>query len=83
MNLPWLVNVQADGRFRPPAEIARRYVEAGGNQDAVLYCGSGITATLSLLALESAGLGATALYPGSWSDWIRDSSRPIATGTAP
>jgi thiosulfate/3-mercaptopyruvate sulfurtransferase len=83
INLPWVENVQADGRFRLPAEIARSYAEAGGDQDAVLYCGSGITATHSLLALESAGLGAAALYPGSWSDWIRDSSRPIATGTAP
>ena len=83
INLPWAVNVHADGRFRPPAEIARRYAEAGGNRDAVLYCGSGITATHSLLALESAGLGAAALYPGSWSDWITDPSRPIATGTAP
>jgi thiosulfate/3-mercaptopyruvate sulfurtransferase len=83
INLPWVVNVHADGRFRPAAEIARRYAEAGGNQDAVLYCGSGVTAAHSLLALESAGLRAAALYPGSWSDWIRDPSRPITTGTDP
>jgi thiosulfate/3-mercaptopyruvate sulfurtransferase len=83
INLPWAANVRADGRFRPPAEIARRYAEAGGHQDAVLYCGSGITAMHSLLALEAAGLGAAAVYPGSWSDWIRDPSRPIARGTAP
>ncbi|HET9779724.1 MAG TPA: sulfurtransferase [Propionibacteriaceae bacterium] len=83
LNLPWALNAHADGRFRSPAEIAKAYAEAGGNQDAVLYCGSGITATHSLLALESAGLGATALYPGSWSDWITDPSRPIATGTDP
>ena len=83
INLPWVGNVRADGRFRPPAEIVRRYAEACGNQDAVLYCGSGITAAHSLLSLESAGLGAAALYPGSWSDWITDPSRPIATGIAP
>jgi thiosulfate/3-mercaptopyruvate sulfurtransferase len=83
INLPWAANVRADGRFRPPVEIARRYAEAGGREDAVLYCGSGITATHSLLALESAGLHATALYPGSWSEWISDPSRPIATGTDP
>ena len=83
INLPWTANVRADGRFRPPDEIAKRYAEAGGSQDAVVYCGSGITATQSLLALESAGLRAAALYPGSWSEWIRDPSRPIATGTDP
>jgi thiosulfate/3-mercaptopyruvate sulfurtransferase len=83
INLPWTSNVRADGRFRQPDEIARRYAEAGGSQDAVVYCGSGITATHSLLALESAGLRAAALYPGSWSEWISDPSRPIATGTDP
>jgi thiosulfate/3-mercaptopyruvate sulfurtransferase len=83
INLPWAANVRADGRFRPPGEIARRYADAGGREDAVLYCGSGITATHSLLALETAGLRATALYPGSWSEWISDPSRPIATGTDP
>ncbi len=82
INLPWLSHVHADGRFLPPGEIVRLYAEAGGTDGAVLYCGSGITASHSLLALESAGVTAT-LYPGSWSDWINDPSRPIATGTGP
>jgi thiosulfate/3-mercaptopyruvate sulfurtransferase len=83
INLPWAANLRADGRFRPPEEIARRYAEAGGREDSVLYCGSGITATHTMLALESAGLRSTVLYPGSWSEWISDPSRPIATGTDP
>ena len=82
INLPATANLHTDGRFLPPAEIARLYAEAGGREDAVLYCGSGVTAAHSLLALESAGLTA-AIYPGSWSDWISDPSRPIATGADP
>jgi thiosulfate/3-mercaptopyruvate sulfurtransferase len=82
INLPATANLHADGRFLSPVQIARLYAEAGGGEGAVLYCGSGITAAHSLLALESAGLTA-AIYPGSWSDWISDRSRPIATGTDP
>jgi thiosulfate/3-mercaptopyruvate sulfurtransferase len=82
INLPATANLYADGRFLPPAQIARLYAEAGVGEGAVLYCGSGITAAHSLLALESAGLTA-AIYPGSWSDWISDPSHPVATGTDP
>jgi thiosulfate/3-mercaptopyruvate sulfurtransferase len=82
INLPVTANLDADGRFLPPAEIAARYAAAGGADGAVLYCGSGITAAQGLLALESAGLPA-AIYPGSWSDWIGDPTHPIATGTEP
>ena len=82
INVPAAANLSPDGRFLPPAEIARLYAEAGGSEGAVLYCGSGITAAHSLLALESAGLTA-AIYPGSWSDWISNADRPVATGTDP
>jgi thiosulfate/3-mercaptopyruvate sulfurtransferase len=83
VNLPTTAKLEADGRFRTPAEIAALYDAAVGDTDGVvLYCGSGITAAQSLLALESAGLRAT-LYPGSWSDWITDPTRPTVTGTDP
>jgi thiosulfate/3-mercaptopyruvate sulfurtransferase len=77
INLPATAYVDADGRFLPPAMIAARYAAAGGVEGAVLYCGSGITAAQGLLALESAGITA-AIYPGSWSDWISDPTRPVA-----
>ncbi|MFM7626794.1 MAG: sulfurtransferase, partial [Gammaproteobacteria bacterium] len=51
-------------------------------QDLVAMCGSGVSACLNLAALEHAGLGGGKLYPGSWSEWIRDPSRPVATGPA-
>jgi thiosulfate/3-mercaptopyruvate sulfurtransferase len=82
INMPAAANLDVNGRFLPPAEIAARYAAAGGVEGAVLYCGSGVTAAQSLLALESAGVTA-AIYPGSWSDWITDPTRPIATGTGP
>jgi thiosulfate/3-mercaptopyruvate sulfurtransferase len=80
INVPATANLEGDGRFRAPAEIAALYAATGRTDNAVLYCGSGVTAAQSLLALESAGLTAV-IYPGSWSDWITDRTRPIATGT--
>jgi thiosulfate/3-mercaptopyruvate sulfurtransferase len=81
VNLPATDNLAVDGRFLDGSAIARRFTEAGIDGDAVLYCGSGITAAHALLALESAGLTA-AIYPGSWSNWITDPRRPVATGSA-
>jgi thiosulfate/3-mercaptopyruvate sulfurtransferase len=49
----------------------------------VAYCGSSLSATHDLLALELAGIGDARLYEGSWSDWSSDPSRPVATGATP
>jgi thiosulfate/3-mercaptopyruvate sulfurtransferase len=65
------------GRFIGPESIAGRFA---GLDEPVLYCGSGITAGQALLALESAGRSGV-IYPGSWSEWITDPRRPVATGT--
>ncbi len=80
LNLPSTGNVDATGRFLAPETLRERF--AGLQPDAILYCGSGVTAAHTLLAMESAGLTAR-IYPGSWSDWITDPARPIATGVDP
>jgi thiosulfate/3-mercaptopyruvate sulfurtransferase len=72
---PSTENLTETGRFRAAAEIAERFADIDG--EPVLYCGSGITAAHTLLALESAGRTGT-IYPGSWSDWITDPDRPRA-----
>jgi thiosulfate/3-mercaptopyruvate sulfurtransferase len=61
---------------------ARRLAEARGGGPVGAYCGSGVVAAHLVLVLEAAGVPA-ALYAGSWSDWITDPSRPVATGADP
>lgn len=84
VNMPTSANLAADGRFRSPGALHGIYAGAGitGEEDVAVYCGSGVTATHDVLALELAGIRA-ALYPGSWSDWIRDERRPVATSARP
>jgi thiosulfate/3-mercaptopyruvate sulfurtransferase len=74
-------NLQADGRFKP-APVLRAEFDALGLEPArtVHQCGSGVTACHNLLAMEHAGLRGSALYPGSWSEWCADPSRPVARG---
>jgi thiosulfate/3-mercaptopyruvate sulfurtransferase len=74
---PWAGNLDADGRFLPPDVLRARYAAAGGG--AIAYCGSGVTACHDLLAMTVAGLTDLALYPGSWSQWGADPSRPAET----
>ena len=81
LNVPTATNLRADGRFRSAVELRALYAAAGvsGEQPVAVYCGSGVTACHDLLALAVAGVDA-ALYPGSWSEWVADPSRPVETG---
>lgn len=82
-NRPFAKNVDGRGRFLSAAELRRQWTEALAGrvaQDVVAMCGSGVSACHNLLALEIAGLSGARLYPGSWSEWIRDPQRPIARG---
>ncbi len=85
VNLPFPQNLDADGRFRAPAEIAemwRARTGAAPGHAPICMCGSGVTACQGLLALEIAGIRGGRLYAGSWSVWIRDPARPVARGPA-
>ncbi len=74
---PFQENLDSNGRFRSPSVLARRFPADG---DVVCYCGSGVTAAHNIVAMRHAGLPEPYLYPGSWSEWIRDDDRPRATG---
>ena len=83
VNHPFSANLSADGRFLPPAELKRRWLtrlDGASPGNVIAMCGSGVTACHNLLALELAGLHDAKLYPGSWSEWIRDPKRPVARG---
>lgn len=80
-NLPFTALLAPDGTFLPDDDLARLLSERGvGADDTVgAYCGSGISATVIVAALAAAGRSA-ALFPGSWSQWSSDPSRPVARG---
>lgn len=85
-NAPWeQTNLDSStGRFLAPEELRRRYGALGVTdaRKTIASCGSGITACLDVLGMQLAGFGTASLYVGSWSSWISDPSRPIATGDA-
>ena len=78
-------NLDMDGTFLPADELRENYLrllEGVDPSNVIHTCGSGVTAGHNLLAMEVAGLTGSRLYPGSWSEWITDPARPVATGDA-
>lgn len=86
VNRPWKDNLDAAGRFKPPAELRAAYdrlLAGTPPAESAVYCGSGVTACHDALAMVVAGLAMPRLYAGSWSDWITDPERPVCTGADP
>jgi thiosulfate/3-mercaptopyruvate sulfurtransferase len=83
LNRPFAENIGADGRFKPAAVLRAEFDALLADRDpatVVHQCGSGVSAVPNLLAMELAGLGPTALFAGSWSEWCSDPSRPVEKG---
>lgn len=86
LNYHWQRNLDAQGRFRPAAELRQEWLALLAGRPAgaaACYCGSGVTACHNLLAAARAGLPLPRLYAGSWSEWCRDPARPVVTGAQP
>ena len=82
LNAPHQKVLDGEGKFLPPAALLKHFGELLGDfsaNDTLFYCGSGVTAVQNILAVAHAGLGDARLYAGSWSEWITDPERPIAT----
>jgi len=84
VSAPTTENLDGDGCFLPAQELRRRFARLGADRETptAVYCGSGVTAAHQIAALEIAGIPA-ALFPGSFSEWSNDPSRPVVTGAAP
>ena len=74
-------NLQPDGRLKDAATLRAEFAPLVPDPArAIMQCGSGVTACHNLLALEVAQMPGAELYPGSWSEWVADATRPVATG---
>jgi thiosulfate/3-mercaptopyruvate sulfurtransferase len=80
-SVPCRENLDGSGRLLPVADLRARFAVADATE-VISSCGSGVTACHNLLAMEQAGLGQGRLFPGSWSQWSRDPSRPVQSGAS-
>ncbi len=82
VNLPWTKVTDDNGRVRPAAELSDLWKALDVGSDPIVYCGSGVTACVLLLARDLAGLAPAQLYAGGFSEWCQDPDNPIGTDQA-
>jgi thiosulfate/3-mercaptopyruvate sulfurtransferase len=83
-NRHWQDYLMPDGRLRDPAGLRREFEALLGRvppERSIFYCGSGVTSAFVVFLMEYAGLPGARVYPGSWSEWCSDPSRPVAAGS--
>lgn len=83
LSRPSHLNLDLEGKFKPAVALRAEFEALLAGRDpatVVHHCGSGVSAVPNIIAMEVAGLGRTALYAGSWSEWCSDSTRPVAQG---
>ncbi len=83
LNRAFQLNLDSKGLFLSGEDLRKQFISLMGDkspQQVIHMCGSGVTACHNLLAMEVAGLHGSKLYPGSWSEWILDKNRAVATG---
>jgi thiosulfate/3-mercaptopyruvate sulfurtransferase len=86
VNRFWQSNLRPDGCFKSAEQLRSEFATLLGNRaptHVILQCGSGVTACHHQVAMQRAGIRGAMLYPGSWSQWISDPTRPIAVGSDP
>ncbi len=81
LNRPFKQNFDDRGFFKAPAQLRGEFTQLGVHPKRIVHqCGSGVSAAVNYLAMEHAGIEGSRVYPGSWSEWIADPARPVATG---
>jgi len=84
LSAPYIENLDQDGCFLLPDKLKGRFEKllvGVASERAIFYCGSGVTAAHNLVAMAHAGLEIPRLYVSSWSEWITDPTRPVASGS--
>jgi thiosulfate/3-mercaptopyruvate sulfurtransferase len=80
INRFWYEGKRPDGTWKSPEEQAKRFADLSQDDEIIVYCGSGVTATPNVFALQEAGFRNVKLYAGSWSDWSSVKGNPVAAG---